>query len=83
MLQVHMYLNKYLVKQGVISDIFISVSRTTEELLLQWKKVKPVILGSDLEFPKFTIKEVTTDKCNESPSPLGNLAQNDFCLFSF
>lgn len=43
-----------------------SVSKTIEELRLEWKSLNPVIMGKGLKMPQFEIKEVSTADCQES-----------------
>ncbi len=44
----------------------VPVSKTTRELLLEWKNEESVYLSSDLKMPQFTVERVVTDHCEES-----------------
>ena len=44
----------------------ISVSKTTDELVLHWSERSPVILFENLKLPQFEIENVSTSLCNET-----------------
>lgn len=44
----------------------ISVSKTIEELRLEWKNLNPVIMGKGLKMPQFEIKDIAAADCQES-----------------
>ena len=52
----------------VIYLFFLSVSKTTKELLLEWNESHetPVIVAEDLKMPQFEMQKVTTNKCHET-----------------
>lgn len=46
--------------------LFFSVSKTIEELRLEWKTMNPVIMGKGLRMPQFEIVEIMASDCQES-----------------
>lgn len=44
---------------------FIAVSKTVEELILEWKKENPVSIGN-LGMSQFELENIRTDTCEES-----------------
>ncbi|OQR71076.1 glycine receptor subunit alpha-2-like, partial [Tropilaelaps mercedesae] len=44
----------------------ITVSKTTDELVLHWSERNPVILFENLKLPQFEIQNVSTSLCNET-----------------
>ncbi|KAF6203678.1 hypothetical protein GE061_002011 [Apolygus lucorum] len=43
-----------------------SFSKTTEELRLEWKNFKPVIMGKGLKMPQFEIDKISASDCQET-----------------
>ena len=50
--------------------IFIAVSKTTRELILEWNKKNPVDLSTDLRMPQFTVSNVTTGNCAQDQTSM-------------
>lgn len=44
----------------------VSVSKTIEELSLEWKTMNPVIMGKGLRMPQFEIVKIAASDCQES-----------------
>jgi hypothetical protein len=44
----------------------VSVSKTIEELSLEWKTMNPVIMGKGLRMPQFEIVKIEASDCQES-----------------
>lgn len=53
----------------------ITVSKTIEELRLEWKTMNPVIMGKGLKMPQFEIVEIVASDCQES-FQIGKQTQN-------
>jgi hypothetical protein len=45
---------------------FVLVSKTIEELSLEWKTMNPVIMGKGLRMPQFEIVKIAASDCQES-----------------
>lgn len=46
--------------------MFVAVSKTTEELRLEWKTTFPVIMGKGLKMPQFEIDKISASDCQET-----------------
>ena len=50
--------------------LYVSVSKTTKELLLSWDNGKihedPVTVARDLRLPQFEMQKITTNRCHET-----------------
>lgn len=44
----------------------VLVSKTIEELSLEWKTMNPVIMGKGLRMPQFEIVKIAASDCQES-----------------
>lgn len=51
---------------GLLLSAFFAVSKTTEELRLEWKSVNPVLMGRGLRMPQFEIVKIEASDCQES-----------------
>ena len=45
---------------------FCLVSKTTKELILRWKKDRPVDISSEVKMPQFEISKIDPAKCQET-----------------
>ena len=45
---------------------FIPVSKTTKELILRWKKDRPIDISSEVKMPQFEISNIDPAKCQET-----------------
>ncbi len=46
--------------------LYLAVSKTMKELVLEWKKVDPVKLYDGLKMPQFSIARVMALNCSDS-----------------
>ena len=46
--------------------VILLVSKTTKELILQWKEHKGVDISSEVKMPQFEISRVSPSKCQEN-----------------
>ena len=49
-----------------ILTVSVLVSKTIEELSLEWKTMNPVIMGKGLRMPQFEIVKIAASDCQES-----------------
>ena len=49
-----------------IANFFIPVSKTTKELILRWKKERPIDISSEVKMPQFEISNIDPAKCQET-----------------
>lgn len=54
-----------------------TVSKTIEELRLEWKTMNPVIMGKGLRMPQFEIVDISASVCQES-FQIGELSVSRF-----
>ena len=50
----------------VLKNTFFLVSKTTKELILRWKKDRPVDISSEVKMPQFEISKIDPAKCQET-----------------
>ncbi|XP_066905916.1 glycine receptor subunit beta-type 4 isoform X2 [Halyomorpha halys] len=61
-----MDLSKFPLDSQVCTMEVASFSKTIEELRLEWKNVRPVIMGKGLKMPQFEIVKIAASDCQES-----------------
>ncbi|XP_065335734.1 glycine receptor subunit alpha-2-like isoform X1 [Cloeon dipterum] len=67
-----MDLSKFPLDNQICTMEVASFSKTIEELRLEWKAEKPVIMGKGLRMPQFEIVRILASNCQESFQIAGN-----------